>query len=88
MYFRTTRGGLGENVIYQANTISASMAQQTGGYYTTLYVPDNVSESTYNTLLMEPSVVHTLDKIKQANITIHGIGDASRWRIVDNRQNR
>ena len=52
------------------------MAQQTGGYYTTLYVPDNVSESTYNTLLMEPSVVHTLDKIKQANITIHGIGDA------------
>ena len=33
-------------------------------------------ESTYNTLLMEPSVVHTLDKIKQANITIHGIGDA------------
>ena len=25
---------------------------------------------------MEPSVVHTLDKIKQANITIHGIGDA------------
>lgn len=65
-----------------------SMAQQTGGYYTTLYVPDNVSESTYNTLLMEPSVVHTLDKIKQANITIHGIGDASRWRIVDNRQNR
>ena len=52
------------------------MAQQSGGYYTTLYVPDNVSESTYNTLLMEPSVVHTLEKIKQANITIHGIGDA------------
>ena len=25
---------------------------------------------------MEPSVVHTLEKIKQANITIHGIGDA------------
>ena len=75
MYFSYRRGGLGENVIYQANTIS-SMAQQTGGYYTTLYVPDNVSESTYNTLLMEPSVVHTLDKIKQANITIHGIGDA------------
>lgn len=76
VFFVPARGGLGENVIYQANTISASMAQQTGGYYTTLYVPDNVSESTYNTLLMEPSVVHTLDKIKQANITIHGIGDA------------
>ena len=52
------------------------MAQQAGGYYTTLYVPDNVSESTYDTLMLEPSVMHTLDKIKQANITIHGIGDA------------
>ena len=46
------------------------MAQQAGGYYTTLYVPDNVSESTYDTLMLEPSVMHTLDKIKQANITI------------------
>ena len=35
-----------------------------------------MSETTYNTLMMEPSVIHTLDKIKQANITIHGIGDA------------
>ena len=52
------------------------MAQQAGGYYTTLYVPDNVSESTYDTLMLEPSVIHTLDKIKQANVTIHGIGDA------------
>ena len=70
MCFVPARGGLGENMVYQANTIAASMAQQSGGYYTTLYVPDNVSESTYNTLLMEPSVVHTLEKIKQANITI------------------
>ena len=58
MCFVPARGGLGENMVYQANTIAASMAQQSGGYYTTLYVPDNVSESTYNTLLMEPSVVH------------------------------
>ena len=63
-------------MVYQANTISSSMAQQAGGYYTTLYVPDNVSESTYDTLMLEPSVIHTLDKIKQANVTIHGIGDA------------
>ena len=26
--------------------------------------------------MLEPSVIHTLDKIKQANVTIHGIGDA------------
>ena len=52
------------------------MAQQTGEDYTTLYVPDNVSETTYNTLMLEPSVIHTLEKIKESNITIHGIGDA------------
>lgn len=65
MCFVPARGGLGENMVYQANTIAASMAQQSGGYYTTLYVPDNVSESTYNTLLMEPSVVHTLEKLNK-----------------------
>ncbi|MGO1301249.1 MAG: sugar-binding transcriptional regulator [Staphylococcus equorum] len=74
--FVPARGGLGENVVYQANTIAASMAQQTNGDYTTLYVPDNVSETTYNTLMLEPSVIHSLEKIKESNITIHGIGDA------------
>lgn len=76
VFFVPARGGLGENVVYQANTIVASMAQQTNGDYTTLYVPDNVSETTYNTLLNEPSVIHTLEKIKESNITVHGIGDA------------
>ncbi|UIZ19962.1 sugar-binding transcriptional regulator [Staphylococcus aureus] len=76
VFFVPARGGLGENVVFQANTIAASMAQQAGGYYTTMYVPDNVSETTYNTLLLEPSVINTLDKIKQANVILHGIGDA------------
>lgn len=75
-FYVPARGGLGENVVYQANTIAASMAQQTGGNYTTLYVPDNVSESTYELLLQEPSVRNTLEIIKQSNITVHGIGDA------------
>ena len=76
VFFVPARGGLGENVVFQANTIAASMAQQAGGYYTTMYVPDNVSETTYNTLLLEPSVINTLDKIKQANVILHSIGDA------------
>ena len=49
-------------MVYQANTIAASMAEQTGGDYTTLYVPDNVSESTYELLMQEPSVANTLEK--------------------------
>src|SRR5699024_6288265 len=39
-------------------------------------VQDYVSETTYNTLMLEPSVIHALENIKEANITIHGIRDA------------
>ena len=74
--FVPARGGLGENVVFQANTICSTMAHRTGGSYTTLYVPDNVSELTYQNLLKEPTVIQTLEKIKDSQITIHGIGDA------------
>ncbi|HEF0711709.1 TPA: sugar-binding domain-containing protein, partial [Staphylococcus aureus] len=74
--FVPARGGLGENVVFQANTICSTMAHRTGGSYTTLYVPDNVSELTYQNLLKEPAVIQTLEKIKDSQITIHGIGDA------------
>ena len=74
--FVPARGGLGENVVFQANTICSTMAHRTGGNYTTLYVPDNVSELTYQNLLKEPTVIQTLEKIKDSQITIHGIGDA------------
>ena len=68
VFFVPARGGLGENVVFQANTIAASMAQQAGGYYTTMYVPDNVSETTYNTLLLEPSVINTLTKLNKQTL--------------------
>ncbi|AVQ34354.1 hypothetical protein C7J88_09335 [Staphylococcus muscae] len=74
--FVPARGGLGENVVFQANTICSTMAQRTGGHYTTLYVPDQVSEQTYQNLMHEPSVVNTLNRIRQSQFIIHGIGDA------------
>ncbi|QLK85549.1 sugar-binding transcriptional regulator [Staphylococcus sp. 17KM0847] len=74
--FVPARGGLGENVIFQANTICSTMARRTGGSYTTLYVPDQVSEQTYQNLMQEPSVIQTLDRIRQSQFIVHGIGDA------------
>lgn len=74
--FVPARGGLGENVVFQANTICSSMAHRTNGSYTTLYVPDQVSEQTYNNLLSEPSVIQTLKKIRESQFIVHGIGDA------------
>nr|WP_281190789.1 sugar-binding domain-containing protein [Staphylococcus schleiferi] len=74
--FVPARGGLGQNVVFQANTICSRMSQRTGGDYTTLYVPEQVSELTYQNLMQEPSVIQTLDKIRESQFTIHGIGDA------------
>lgn len=74
--FTPARGGLGELVTHQANAIVARMAKKTGGHYQVLYVPDQVSESTYNNLIEEPAVKAVVEQIKSSDIVVHGIGDA------------
>src|SRR5699024_12343530 len=46
------------------------------GEYALLHVPDPMSEALYETIIHEPSIAETLNKIKQANIVLHGIGNA------------
>lgn len=70
------RGGIGEQVENQANTIASELARKSGGEYRLLYVPDPLSESSYETMLKEPSIAETLDIINEANVVLHGIGDA------------
>lgn len=70
------RGAIGEKVELQANTIAAEMARKAGGKYRLLYVPDPLSETTYQTMLHEPSIAEILEVIRSANIVLHGIGDA------------
>ena len=41
------RGGLGDNVELQANTIATVLAQRMGASYRQLYVPDSVSEENF-----------------------------------------
>lgn len=74
--FVPARGGLGEKVENQANTIVAKMAKAEKGNYHLLHVPDPLSEELYQSLINEPSITETLEIIKSANIVIHGIGDA------------
>ena len=45
------RGGLGDNVELQANTIATVLAQKLGASYRQLYVPDSVSEDILNSTL-------------------------------------
>lgn len=74
--FVPARGGLGEHVENQANTICAKMAEKAAGNYRLLHVPDYLSNEAYQSLIEEPAVKEVLQLIQSANIVIHGIGDA------------
>lgn len=74
--FVPARGGIGEKVENQANTIVAQMAKSEQGDYRLLHVPDPLSETLYQTIINEPSVAETLTYIKNASIVLHGIGEA------------
>lgn len=70
------RGGLGEKVEHQANTIASQMARKANGNYRLLYVPDTLSESSYQTMINEPTIIEVLKLIRGAKVVVHGIGDA------------
>jgi len=74
--FVPARGGIGENVKNQANTICSIMADHTGSRHRVLYVPDQVSEEIYNSFIKEPEISEILALIRSANLVLHGIGDA------------
>lgn len=76
MLFVPARGGIGEDVKNQANTICAKMADNTNSKHRVLYVPDQVSNEMYQTIMKEPLINEVLKLIKSANIVLHGIGDA------------
>ncbi|MBW7455694.1 sugar-binding domain-containing protein, partial [Paenibacillus sepulcri] len=75
-WFVPARGGLGESLDYQANTIASTMAKRTGAQYRLLHVPDHLGEEAYLTLMQEPNIREIVDVIRSARIVIHGIGDA------------
>lgn len=74
--FVPARGGLGEQVENQANTICAQMAKKANGNYRMLYVPDPLSEETYHSIIEEPAIKDILEMIRDTKIVLHSIGDA------------
>ncbi|MGY3766638.1 sugar-binding transcriptional regulator [Vagococcus vulneris] len=76
--FVPARGGVGETINIQANSISGMMAEKTGGDFKVLYVPEQVSHETYEILLQEPTVQRVLHLIEKANCVVHSIGQALR----------
>lgn len=74
--FVPARGGIGEMVDVQANTISSVMAKRSGGSYRALYVPEQVSPETYKPLLQEPMVQEVLKMIEKSDAVIYSVGKA------------
>jgi len=74
--FVPARGGLGEDVKNQANTICAKMAEQAKGNYRLLHVPDQLSNEAYQSMIEEPWIKEVLQLIRSATMVVHGIGDA------------
>lgn len=73
-----SRGGLGERVEYQANTIAAVMATKLGGKYRMLHIPDGVGEEALEVILARDVNVRAVAQmIKQADILLTGIGEAA-----------
>ena len=71
------RGGLGDKVENQANTIATVLAGRLKAKYRQLYVPDSVSGEILNSILAEdPGVKAVVEIIKSADILVHGMGQA------------
>ncbi|MCK6207786.1 hypothetical protein KZX50_20305 [Bacillus infantis] len=76
LLFVPARGGIGEEVKNQANTICAMMAEHTASRHKFLHVPDQVSKAMYETIMKEPVINEVLNLIQSAGMVLHGIGDA------------
>ncbi|MBO0450334.1 SorC family transcriptional regulator [Enterococcus sp. MJM12] len=74
--FVPARGGIGEALTVQANSVSAMMAMRSNGEHRALYVPEQLSSDTYRSLMKEPSILEVLNLISHADCVIHSIGRA------------
>lgn len=85
-WFVPARGGLGESLEFQANTIASTMAKKTGAKYRLLHVPDHLGEEAYQSLMQDSTILEIIQFIRKARIVVHGIGEAmvmARRRKVD-----
>jgi Transcriptional regulator, contains sigma factor-related N-terminal domain len=70
------RGGLGEEVEIQANTIAANIAKGLGASYRLLHAPDDLRAKTMQSIAGEPKIKELLEMLRKADIVLHGIGSA------------
>lgn len=75
--FVAARGSFGNQMNLQANTLVSQFASKCETNFRTLYLPENLSETAYATMIHEPIVKEVLDMYEEIDIVIHGIGTAN-----------
>ncbi|MFC7679172.1 sugar-binding transcriptional regulator [Paenibacillus sp. GCM10028914] len=75
-WFVPARGGLGESMEIQANTIASKMAKKVGAEYRLLHVPDLLSDDAYQSLVQDHHIQEIVNVIRRSCVIVHGIGDA------------
>lgn len=73
------RGGMGELLEFQANTITAVMATRLGGKYRLVHIPEGLGEDALQAILSRDANLRTVTQmIGQADILLTGIGEATK----------
>lgn len=67
------RGGLGEEVEIQANTIAAKIAKKMKAKYKLLHLPETINEKISQELLETPSIAEIVTQIKESEILLLGL---------------
>lgn len=70
------RGGLGEDIRIQANTIAVRLAEKLGGSYRLLHAPEDVLPCYVEQIMREPRIRDVIALSRRANVLLHGIGTA------------
>lgn len=76
LMFIPSRGGLGTKPSLQATTICELMAKKTSGINRPLYLPEQLSKESVDSLMLDPNIVQMLELMKSANVVIHSVGEA------------
>ncbi len=66
-------GGIKADLERQANIVAAKMANNIGGNYYLLHLPDNISEDMLRRMSDDPDIARVLDYIARTNILIYGL---------------
>lgn len=74
--FIAARGGMGDEMTFQANTLVAKFAHKSGASYRTLFLPEYLSEQAYVAMKSEPMIQEMMALYEEVTMVIHGIGAA------------